>query len=604
VVWMVVVLVHKKICAAQADFLQLRFKWLREMDSQRANTILVDGIPEQYQRDDLLYAFFDGMFPGQSIKDARCVKDSGELLTHWKRRDELRRLLREAEATWELSGKGLETRPQHSLSSVHIYGTKVDSIDSYQKELIEIEGAIKAERDKLEEDSKTIGGVNLSAGFVTFTERSFAEVALAVNVDEDLKDWVIENPPSPCDILWNDLKQDPNARFGRESTGFALVVGLYMAYLPLVVVITNLADLVDMGALDSLWSVVAPTMGLQVMVAFLPTFLMIIFNNFYTLKAGAWAQHKVQTSYFWFNVVFVIMIAAVGTDFFEFADAIMTSPFSVFSLLGDSLPYATHYYCNYVVLQWVTHFMNLTRYVQYSKFKAFSAIYSENEAASMCEPEDQDYYGMGSRSARFTTILCIGLVYGTMSPPINLLTWINFFVCRVVYGYTMVFAETKKTDLGGVYWATQLSHVYVGLMIYVVCMTGVFYCRVRPDITDPYTGVTPDLSITPPVVISALAIPYVVWARRKFEEKYNWERLPFSEIFQKQDETSKKRNLGGSYIQPECLPEDLEDADISDSSGLASHKAALMAGLTATRVSTGTSSGAAGALLGRGSGSS
>ncbi|CAK0861402.1 unnamed protein product [Prorocentrum cordatum] len=514
VVWMVCVLVHKKICAAQADFLHLRFKWLREMDRVRANTILVDGIPEQYQRDDLLYDFFDRMFPGQSILDAHCVKDSGDLLTHWNRRIELRRLLREAEAIWELSGKDPEKRPQHSTSSVSIYGTKVDSIDSYQKELVEIEGQIKAEREKLEEDSKTVGGVNLSTGFVTFAERSCAEVALAVNVDEDLSDWIIENPPSPADILWVDLKQDPNARFGRELTGFMLVVGLYMAYLPIVVVITNLAELVDMGSLDTLWSVVAPTMGLQVMVAFLPTFLMIIFENFFTLKAGAWAQHKVQTWYFWFNVVFVIMIAAVGTDFFEFADALLTSPFSVFSLLGDTLPYATHYYCNYIVLQWFVHFMNLTRYVQYSKFKGFSALYSEEEAAKMCEPEDQHYYGIGSRSARFTTMMCIGLVYGTMSPPINLLTWVNFFVCRVVYGYTMVFAETKKTDLGGVFWATQLAHIYVGLMIYVVCMTGVFYCRVSPE-TDGDETVG---SITAPVVISALAIPYVIWARRKFLE--------------------------------------------------------------------------------------
>mmetsp|Transcript_15363 Transcript_15363/g.43056 ORF Transcript_15363/g.43056 Transcript_15363/m.43056 type:complete len:772 (+) Transcript_15363:67-2382(+) len=610
VVWMVCVLVHKKICAAQSEFLQLRFKWLREMDRVRANTVLVDGIPDEYQRDDLLHDFFDRMFPGKCIMDAHCVKDSGDLFAHWQRRAVLRVLLREAEAKWEMSGKNPDDRPQHSKSLIGVDmvgGTKVDSIDAYQMELDEIEGKIKEEREKLEDDSKTIGGVNLSTGFVTFTERSFAEIALAVNVAEDRNVWAIENPPSPADILWGDLKQDPNARAGREVIGFLLVVGLYMAYLPLVIVITNIAELVDMGPLDSLWSVVAPTAGLQFMVAFLPTFLMIIFENFFTLKAGAWAQHKVQTWYFWFNVVFVIMIAAVGTDFFEFADALLTSPFSVFSLLGDTLPYATHYYCNYIVLQWFVHFMNLTRYVQYSKFKGFSALYSEEEAAKMCEPEDQHYYGIGSRSARFTTMMCIGLVYGTMSPPINLLTWVNFFVCRVVYGYTMVFAETKKTDLGGVFWATQLAHIYVGLMIYVVCMTGVFYCRVSPE-TDGDETVG---SITAPVVISALAIPYVIWARRKFLETYNWERLPFSEVFQKQDEASKKRHVGGNYVQPECLPDDLEGADVFGSLGLAAQKAALMSGLqgsTAASQALGGSllsggRGAAGALLGRGSAS-
>jgi hypothetical protein len=412
-------------------------------------------------------------------------------------------------------------------------------------------------------------------GFVTFTERSFAEIALAVNVGEDRNMWIIENPPSPVDIMWKDLKQDPNARAGRETVGFLLVAGLYMAYLPLVIVITNLAELIHMGPLDSLWSVVAPTFGLQIMVGFLPTFLRMIFQNFYTLKAHAWTQHKIQVWYFWFNIVFVVMIAAIGTNFFAFADALLESPFSVFGLLGASLPSATHYYCNYVVLQWFTHFMNLTRYVQYSKFKGFSAIYQEEEAALMCEPEDQDYYGIGSRSARFTTILVIGIVYGTMCPPLNLLVFINFCVCRLVYGYTMTFAENKKTDLGGVFWATQLSSIYVGMVIYVVAMTGIFYLRVTPG-----DDSTEDTAVTVPMVISALAIPYVIWARRKFEESFSWERLPFSEVFQHLDEGAKKRQIGGNYMQPECLPgEDMEGADVFD---MQSHQAALKAGLKGT----------------------
>jgi len=137
-----------------------------------------------------------------------------------------------------------------------------------------------------------------------------------------------------------------------------------------------------------------------------------------------------------------------------------------------------------------------------------------------------------------------------------------------VYGYTMTFAENKKTDLGGVFWATQLSQVYVGMVIYVVCMTGVFYLRSTPG---------EDTAVTAAVVISAFAIPYVVWARRKFEESFSWERLPFSEVFQHLDEGAKKRQIGGNYMQPECLPgEDMEGADVFD---MQSHQAALKAGL-------------------------
>jgi hypothetical protein len=275
----------------------------------------------------------------------------------------------------------------------------------------------------------------------------------------------------------------------------------------------------------------------------------------------------VQIWYFWFNMVFVVMIAAVGTNFLQFAEVLASSPFEVFSLLGDSLPSATHYYCNYVVLMCFSHCTNLTRHIHLLKFKFFSITYPEEEAALLCEPEDQHYYGIGSRSARFSTVLVIGIVYGTMCPPLNLLVFINFAVCRLVYGYTMTFAECKKSDLGGVFWATQLSHLYVGLMIYVVCMTGVFYCRATSS---------EDTAVTAPVIISALAIPYVTWARRKFEESFIWERLPFGEIFQGLDEGANKSQIKGHYMQPECLPrEDLEGADVFD---MQSGKAALMRG--------------------------
>ncbi|CAK9050517.1 unnamed protein product [Durusdinium trenchii] len=82
------------------------------------------------------------------------------------------------------------------------------------------------------------------------------------------------------------------------------------------------------------------------------------------------------------------------------------------------MPTSTHYYLNFLVLQWVTHAMNLTRYMQaaplawsqgvfvrllcgwweVTKFVGFSKIWSEDDARALAEPEDQDYYGMGSRT--------------------------------------------------------------------------------------------------------------------------------------------------------------------------------------------------------------
>jgi len=273
------------------------------------------------------------------------------------------------------------------------------------------------------------------------------------------------------------------------------------------------------------------------MVAFLPTFLLVIFGSFFTLKAYSLSQHKCQVWYFAFQVFFVILATAVGQDVKGFMDAIVTDPLSAPSVLAQTMPYATHFYMNFLVLQWVAHATNLCRTSNLGKFHAFSKIYDEETAKKMAEPEDQDYYGLGSRSARFTINLVIGVVFGTLSPPINLLTFINFACCRLFYGYLVCFAETKKADLGGVFWVSMLKHVFVRNIIYCILMTGVLVERATS---------------WGPGAIAAPSLIYVIWSMRRFDDAFSWEKLPHEELTPMTPNNQEKaRTMKGLYMQPE-----------------------------------------------------
>jgi hypothetical protein len=293
--------------------------------------------------------------------------------------------------------------------------------------------------------------------------------------------------------------------------------------------------MIDMGPLQSVWQGLAPTLGLQFMVAFLPTFLVLIFQSFFTLKAHVWSQHKIQSWYFWFQVVFVIMATAVGQDFEGFVEALAKEPLTVFRVLAETMPYATHFYMNFLVLQWVTHAINMLRTAPLGKFLVARKLFDDEHARKMAEPEDQDYYGLGSRSARFTINLCIGIVYGTLSPPINLLTFINFAVCRLVYGYLIPFAETKKTDIGGVFWVTMLKHVFSANIIYCVLMVGVLTIRATS---------------WGPMMIASPSLLYVIWSMRRFESAFSWEKLPHTALM---SGNVKKRDVVGEFVQPEII---------------------------------------------------
>ena len=107
---------------------------------------------------------------------------------------------------------------------------------------------------------------------------------------------------------------------------------------------------------------------------------------------------------------------------------------------------------HFLVLLWVTHFVNMPRYVSLSKDRVFKALYGNGEQArAAAEPGDQGCYGLDSRSARFmiNNVMWIGIMCCTLSPRIALLTFIKFACCGRVYGYLSPFAETKKADTGG-----------------------------------------------------------------------------------------------------------------------------------------------------------
>jgi len=289
-----------------------------------------------------------------------------------------------------------------------------------------------------------------------------------------------------------------------------------------------------MGPLQPLWQGFAPSVGLQFMVSFLPTFLILIFRFCFTLKDDSWAQQLLQNWYFVFQTVFVLLVTAIGGSMFDFLHMLVERPLGIFNLLGTTMPFATHFYMNYLVLQWMSHTLELTRYAPMAKWYVLRTMFDDETARQMSEPEDQDYYGIGSRTCRMTTNLCIGIIYGTMSPPILLLAFIEFLTCRVIYGYLIPFAETKKPDLGGVFWVQQLRHVFVGNIIFCIVMTGVLLGRA---------------STHGPGIVAACSLPYVIWSMRRFEHAFSWKFLPFKELMDPPETKHKPKPDSGEYIQ-------------------------------------------------------
>jgi len=537
VCWCVTWMCHK----GMKEFMPRRFEWLQAVKPIRAQTIMMLGIPGEYQSDEACKKFFNTLLPG-SVEKVSLTKDTsleGNLKGLVVSRDQSKYQLKLAEAAWAKDANDPDKRPTIKTS---YFGSREDAIETYTKKIQDLEPAIKQERDNVYKKAKDLGpgSGNLSNGFITFKDRKSAEIALSLDLSDDVNDWVLGYPPTPADVIWEDFTQDPRAEGGRALIGWSLVGLLVLMYMPIVVFVCNVAEMINMGPLQSIWASEAPSLGLTLMVDFLPTILMIIFKSCMSMYDESVVQSRIAVWYWWMNVLYVVMITALGTNFMSFVETLAKDPLSIFSLLADTMPSCTHYYMNYVAMQSYVHAMVLIRYSPLAKFRMQQARgYDEQEAKDLVEPEAQDYYGIGSRCARWSTLVCIGVVYGTLSPPVSLLSFLLFAWLRLVYGYLMVFAESKKEDLGGIFFCQALNNTWTTLHIYLILMLGVFIQRA---------------SSWGPVLIVAIAWGFVTHSQKKFYE-YKWEKIPYPDISASEKKiTHRIPELTGSYVQPElCL---------------------------------------------------
>jgi len=403
VVWGVVITVQVCLYGAMEKLLVIRTQWLGRLPTPQSTTLLIEDIPTRYRSDKALRQVFEDVRMGDKVVGCRLLKRVPELQ---KKVEELKvakleliKVKRNVETAVKANKEDEKAAAETKVGEVtknisdleaDIKGLRKDvdaktkdEDDALQKANDKAKEDALASNEKQEEaeragkpivaDQGSIGIGNMTgagmgaltqgmgafshgidfvrgrnpiycaAAFIEFKTRTDADAARGLQFFHDQEEFQMSTPPDPVSIIYDDLKHDPKDGQTRNLLGYAATAGLYFAYLPIVIGITNIAKEVDMGPLQAVWAGLAPTMGLQLMVCFLPTFLITIFNTFFILKADIFAQKALQNWYFAFQVVFVIMATAVGTNINGFMAMLVTAPIESFGVLADSMPQATHF---------------------------------------------------------------------------------------------------------------------------------------------------------------------------------------------------------------------------------------------------------------------
>jgi hypothetical protein len=364
---------------------------------------------------------------------------------------------------------------------------------------------------------------------VTFKRRREQAICLKLFSEDDKEEIICRLPPPPKDIIWSDMYVNEDVQEGKETLGVVLLLGLFWIFMPLVLILAKygrIESLVKfMPFLDDLlilypgvratWNGMVGPLALTVMMGQVPGVMNKIFESCYTLRAKLFGQDKLQCWYFWFQVVFVLLVTALGDSLTSTIVKIVTKPMTAFVVLATSIPHTTHFYMNFMPVQWASVAMTLSRYMIAVKYYGFKKVYGEDVAAEKSEPEDQTFEGIGGRNARLTLLLVTTLTFSSLCPLITILGLIFFSVVRLFYGYLVMYAETKKEDSGGVFFVQALHQTQQGLFIYIAVMTGVLLERSASSV---------------PGMIAACAFFGNGFFMKRFDDDFRWESMDFKEL--------------------------------------------------------------------------
>lgn len=546
VVWTVVLGVYRIMRNAHGRFVTLRYDWLRKMQPPRSTTCLVQNIPLQHCSDEKLKSFVDGMFSGTDpvVEQAYIVKRLPESLSSdFQCLQDNKGKLREAELAWERDDKDPAKRPKHFSEG----GDEVDSLEHCSSLMKSAAERVRATQALISTSAKTGDPeVCSQGGFVTFKLRRDTELALTMAGAENSENVMFGAAPDPMDVRYDALQLDPGSQHWERSKGYMLLVLLYLSYLPMVAFICVATSLVtlrrivpgldriatDHPALASMWDGMVAQAAITLFIGFVPTFLLSIIKGFFAVPAETACQVQLENYYFHFQVVFVLFIFCIGNSLLATWLTLVTDPSRIFVLLASTLPRSAYFFLNFIPLQYVVHVSELCRYINLLKYLFYRTSMDDESAYELSEPEDQDYYGMGARTSRSSLLFVIPLVFCTVSPLICFLGVINFFISRVVFGYLVVFAETKKADTGGEFWCSQLRHVQYGLLIYITLMVGILFEK----------G-----GLYGPGLFASLGYVYVIYAHYQFSHLFQLPRLPLQDVVDLQSASESV----GKYVQPE-----------------------------------------------------
>lgn len=499
----------------------VRQRYLGQQNSVTDRTILLEGLPQEFDPND--YSSSTDLIPQNSIKfDQEKLKKYIEELGigkvrdiyisyNWdtlkalfKKREKILRALEIAYSRYvplnvEVYTYGnlepsvspvrnlpqtetqplIEDRPKPTirLGLWGIFGEKVDAIDYYSDQLIELDKEIIAEREKNNFQQAR-------SAFVTMDSVASAQMAAQAVLDPHVHRLIARLAPAPHDVCWDNISLTKPAKFLRANI-ITLIIGV--STVGLIFPVVSLSTLINLKTIEKFWPALGEWISKSdtaiLIIGLIPPYIYTLLNvtipyfySYLSTQQGYLSNGEVELStlsknffYIFFNLFLIFTLAGTASNVW----ALFGDTTKIAFELANSLKTLSLFYVDLILLQGLGMFPFKLLQVGDVGLEIVSKLFycrtARDYRALYYTPPVFDF---GIILPQHILILIITMIYSVTSTKIVTAGLVYYILGYYTYKYQLLYTMVHPQHSTGQAWPMIFRRVCLGLVLFQITMAG------------------------------------------------------------------------------------------------------------------------------------
>lgn len=499
----------------------VRQRYLGQQNSVTDRTILLEGLPQEFDPND--YSSSTDLIPQNSIKfDQEKLKKYIEELGigkvrdiyisyNWdtlkvlfKKREKILRALEIAYSRYvplnvEVYTYGnlepsvspvrnlpqtetqplIEDRPKPTirLGLWGIFGEKVDAIDYYSDQLIELDKEIIAEREKNNFQQAR-------SAFVTMDSVASAQMAAQAVLDPHVHRLIARLAPAPHDVCWDNISLTKPAKFLRANI-ITLIIGV--STVGLIFPVVSLSTLINLKTIEKFWPALGEWISKSdtaiLIIGLIPPYIYTLLNvtipyfySYLSTQQGYLSNGEVELStlsknffYIFFNLFLIFTLAGTASNVW----ALFGDTTKIAFELANSLKTLSLFYVDLILLQGLGMFPFKLLQVGDVGLEIVSKLFycrtARDYRALYYTPPVFDF---GIILPQHILILIITMIYSVTSTKIVTAGLVYYVLGYYTYKYQLLYTMVHPQHSTGQAWPMIFRRVCLGLVLFQITMAG------------------------------------------------------------------------------------------------------------------------------------